>query len=91
MSVGAAHVLYPEATDERFTAAVFLSVDPIGLVRNRRLGGNDALSLSHYVFRASRCGACITRCSLWSQSPLTRGCSRPIDAMTAELRWSAVW
>ncbi|HYU84631.1 MAG TPA: 3' terminal RNA ribose 2'-O-methyltransferase Hen1 [Kribbellaceae bacterium] len=32
---GTAHVFYPEATDERCTAAVLLEVDPVGLVRGR--------------------------------------------------------
>ena len=41
MSVGRAHVFYPEATDELCTAAVLLEVDPIGLVRNKRFGGSD--------------------------------------------------
>jgi 3' terminal RNA ribose 2'-O-methyltransferase Hen1 len=49
MSVGQAHVFYPEATDERCTMALLLEVDPIGLVRNRRFGGSDAYSLGHYV------------------------------------------
>jgi 3' terminal RNA ribose 2'-O-methyltransferase Hen1 len=49
MSVGEAHVFYPEATDERCTAAVLLEVDPIGLVRNKRFGGSDSFSLGHYV------------------------------------------
>ncbi len=49
MSVGTAHVFYPEATEARCTAAVLLEVDPIGLVRNRRFGGSDAFSLGHYV------------------------------------------
>ena len=30
---GKAHVFYPEATDERCTAALLLAVDPVGLVR----------------------------------------------------------
>ncbi|HEY3182943.1 MAG TPA: 3' terminal RNA ribose 2'-O-methyltransferase Hen1 [Gaiellaceae bacterium] len=30
---GAAHVFYPEATEERTTAALLLDVDPVGLVR----------------------------------------------------------
>ncbi len=30
---GAAHVFYPEATDERCTAALLLDVDPVGLIR----------------------------------------------------------
>ena len=49
MSVGQAHVFYPEATDELCTAAVLLEVDPIGLVRNKRFGGSDSFSLGHYV------------------------------------------
>lgn len=49
MSVGQAHVFYPEASDELCTAAVLLEVDPIGLVRNKRFGGGDSFSLGHYV------------------------------------------
>lgn len=49
LSVGQAHVFYPEANDERCTAAVLLEVDPIGLVRNKRFGGNDSFSLGSYV------------------------------------------
>ncbi len=30
---GAAHVFYPEASDERCTAALLLDVDPVGLIR----------------------------------------------------------
>jgi 3' terminal RNA ribose 2'-O-methyltransferase Hen1 len=30
---GSAHVFYPEATDERCTAALLLDVDPVGLIR----------------------------------------------------------
>ena len=42
VSVGTAHVFYPEATPSRCTAALLLEVDPIGLVRGRyadRRGG----------------------------------------------------
>lgn len=49
MSVGQAHVFYPEAADERCTVALLLEVDPIGLVRNKRFGGSDSFSLGHYV------------------------------------------
>lgn len=49
MSVGQAHVFYPEATDDRCTAAVLLEVDPVGLVRNKRFGGSDSFTLGHYV------------------------------------------
>ena len=42
---GAAHVFYPEVTDERCTPALLLDVDPIALVRRRRGGG----LLRHYI------------------------------------------
>ncbi len=48
VSVGQAHVFYPEATQERCTVALLLEIDPVGLARNRRFGG-DAASLSHYL------------------------------------------
>jgi len=34
LPVGMAHVFYPEASDERCTAALLLEIDPIGLVRS---------------------------------------------------------
>lgn len=50
MSVGTAHVFYPEATDDRCTAALLLEVDPIALVRQKRYsGGAGSSSLDHYV------------------------------------------
>jgi len=36
LSLGKAHVFYPEATTERCTAALLLDVDPVGLVRGKR-------------------------------------------------------
>jgi 3' terminal RNA ribose 2'-O-methyltransferase Hen1 len=47
---GRAHILYPEATAERCTAALLVDVDPVGLVRDRHRGprGNDS-SLEQYV------------------------------------------
>src|SRR3982750_445997 len=33
LSFGKAHVFYPEASEERCTAALLLEVDPIGLIR----------------------------------------------------------
>ncbi|PZF62289.1 3' terminal RNA ribose 2'-O-methyltransferase Hen1 [Curtobacterium sp. MCBD17_034] len=48
LSVGDAHVFYPEATSERCTAALLLEVDPVGLARSRRFGG-DTLALAQYV------------------------------------------
>lgn len=48
---GMAHVLYPEATAERCTAAVLLEVDPIALVRSGRGKGKAAegFTLGQYV------------------------------------------
>lgn len=39
LSFGRAHVVYPEATEERCTAALILDVDPVGLVRGKRRAG----------------------------------------------------
>jgi 3' terminal RNA ribose 2'-O-methyltransferase Hen1 len=48
---GAAHVLYPEATEERCTAALILDIDPIALVRGRRREGGTSEGglLTQYV------------------------------------------
>jgi 3' terminal RNA ribose 2'-O-methyltransferase Hen1 len=48
MWFGPAHVFYPEATDERCTAALLIEVDPIGLVRRKGRGAGPA-SLEPYV------------------------------------------
>ncbi|MFH1731410.1 MAG: 3' terminal RNA ribose 2'-O-methyltransferase Hen1, partial [Planctomycetota bacterium] len=45
---GTAHVFYPEASDERCTAALLVDVDPIELVRGRR-GSVDSGMLDQYV------------------------------------------
>lgn len=49
LSVGTAHVFYPEVSDERCTVAMLLEVDPIGLVRDRNFKGGDAAALARYV------------------------------------------
>ena len=49
VAVGTAHVLWPEASDERSTVALLLEVDPIALVRGRGTRGADGFSLSQYV------------------------------------------
>jgi len=48
---GTAHVLYPEATEERCMAALILDIDPIALVRGRpgRGGGGEGGLLTQYV------------------------------------------
>ena len=49
VSVGTAHVFYPEATDERCTAALLLEVDPIALVRGRKGPASEGFALGQYV------------------------------------------
>ena len=44
---GKAHVFYPEATEERCTAALLLDIDPVGLVRRGR--GASSFALAEYV------------------------------------------
>ncbi|MFE3643650.1 3' terminal RNA ribose 2'-O-methyltransferase Hen1 [Streptomyces sp. NPDC059169] len=51
-SHGTAHVLYPEATAERCTAALLLEVDPVALVRRgkgKARGGAPDTALAQYV------------------------------------------
>ncbi|MCU1527743.1 MAG: 3 terminal ribose 2-O-methyltransferase Hen1 [Frondihabitans sp.] len=49
LSVGTAHVFYPEVSDERCTVAMLLEVDAIGLVRDKRFRGSDSATLARYV------------------------------------------
>ena len=46
-AVRRAQVFYPEATEERCTAALLLDVDPVGLVR--RGGRSGGFALAEYV------------------------------------------
>jgi 3' terminal RNA ribose 2'-O-methyltransferase Hen1 len=49
LSFGQAHVFYPEAGEERCTAALLLDIDPVGLVRGRRGPGGEGGMLEQYV------------------------------------------
>jgi 3' terminal RNA ribose 2'-O-methyltransferase Hen1 len=50
LAAGQARVFYPEAGEQRCTAALLLEVDPIGLVRQHRSGAAQAgFSLAQYV------------------------------------------
>ena len=49
VSVGTAHVFYPEAAAGRCTAALLLEVDPIALVRGRKAGPGEGFALGQYV------------------------------------------
>jgi 3' terminal RNA ribose 2'-O-methyltransferase Hen1 len=46
---GTAHVVYPEATAERCSAAVLVDVDPVGLVAGRHTPATSRFALAHYV------------------------------------------
>ncbi|APB00919.1 hypothetical protein NS506_06888 [Nocardia seriolae] len=47
-SYGVAHVLYPEAGEQRCTAALLLEIDPVRLVRGKSKGAPE-FSLGQYV------------------------------------------
>jgi len=49
LSFGRAHVFYPEASEEKCTAALLLDVDPVALVRNRRGPAGEGGLLDQYV------------------------------------------
>lgn len=47
LTFGQAHVYYPQASEQRCTAALLLDVDPVGLVR--RQPGDEGFALSQYT------------------------------------------
>jgi 3' terminal RNA ribose 2'-O-methyltransferase Hen1 len=49
LSVGKAHIFYPENSDERTTASLLLDVDPIDMVRGGRNLSGKGFSLGQYV------------------------------------------
>jgi len=49
LSFGRAHVVYPQASDARCTAALVLDVDPVGLVRGQGGRNSDGGLLTQYV------------------------------------------
>src|ERR671936_2419417 len=49
LSFGSAHVFYPEASEDRCTAALLLDVDPIGLVRGGKGSPPPGAALAQYV------------------------------------------
>jgi 3' terminal RNA ribose 2'-O-methyltransferase Hen1 len=49
LSFGTATVAYPEASEDRCTAALFVDVDQVDLVRGRRDGAREAVTLGQYV------------------------------------------
>ncbi len=49
LSVGKAHVFYPEKSNDKTTICLLLDIDPIDMVRNARNMGGDSFSLGNYV------------------------------------------
>ena len=49
LSFGRAHVVYPDASEERCTVALILDIDPVGLVRGRRGPAGEGGLLGQYV------------------------------------------
>jgi len=49
LAFGKAQVFYPQAAEDRCTAALLLEIDPVGLVRNRRGPAGDRFALEQYV------------------------------------------
>lgn len=49
LSVGKAHIFYPEKGEDRTTVSLILDIDPIDMVRGARNMGNDGFALGHYV------------------------------------------
>jgi 3' terminal RNA ribose 2'-O-methyltransferase Hen1 len=49
LSFGAAHVFYPEASEDRCEFALLLEVDPVAVAKGRKAGPQDAGGLGHYV------------------------------------------
>jgi 3' terminal RNA ribose 2'-O-methyltransferase Hen1 len=49
LSVGKAHIFYPEKSEAKTTISVLLDIDPIDMVRGARNLGGDGFALGHYV------------------------------------------
>lgn len=49
LSVGKAHVFYPENSEERTTVSLLLDIDPADMVRGARNLGRESFALGHYV------------------------------------------
>jgi hypothetical protein len=49
LSVGKAHIFYPEVTESRTTISLLLDIDPIEMIRSGRKIGGEGFALGHYV------------------------------------------
>lgn len=49
LSVGKAHVFYPEMSEEKTTISLLLDIDPIEMVRGNKNLSGDGFSLGHFM------------------------------------------
>lgn len=49
LSVGQAHIFYPEKSEEKTTISIVLDIDSIDMVRGGKNMGGDGFALGHYV------------------------------------------
>lgn len=49
LSIGKAHIFYPESTEEKTTVALLLDIDPIDMVRGKRNFSGKGFALGQYV------------------------------------------
>ncbi|NLF24471.1 MAG: 3' terminal RNA ribose 2'-O-methyltransferase Hen1, partial [Deltaproteobacteria bacterium] len=49
LAFGTAHVFYPEARAEKCTVALYLDIDPVGLVRRKSSPDSNSFGLWEYV------------------------------------------
>jgi 3' terminal RNA ribose 2'-O-methyltransferase Hen1 len=49
LSAGEFHIFYPEANEERCTAAILLEIDAVGLVHNSKSPSGEGFALEQYV------------------------------------------
>lgn len=49
LSIGQAHIFYPEKSEEKTTISLVLDIDPVDMVRNSKIKGGEGFILGHYV------------------------------------------
>jgi len=49
LSIGKAHIFYPESSEEKTTVSLLLDIDPIDMVRGKRNASGKRFSLGQYV------------------------------------------
>lgn len=49
LSIGKAHIFYPESSEDKTTVALLLDIDPIDMVRGAKNMSGKGFSLGHYI------------------------------------------